>query len=231
MSSDRRIESSRANGAKSHGPVTEEGKQRAAANSLKHGLTAGTLVLSNEKNDEFLKILQGNEAEFTPQTEFEIHLVRELSAAQWRQYRCWAIETSKFDMQMDIMEAEVATRYKKIDEPVRIALAFDALTEKTSSFTTLIRYETNFRRQYHKALSTLLALRRERNRQEAPPAPVPDPIPEQPEPGPVSGQSPTAEPANSAILQNEPNPDFEHSPNPPAPPDNPPITTSNTPKL
>jgi len=222
MSSDRRIESSRANGAKSHGPVTEEGKQRAAANSLKHGLTADTLVLSNEKRDEFDRILLGNEAEFTPQTESEIHLVRELSAAQWRQYRCWAIETSKFDMQMDIMEGEVAKKFARIYEPVRQALAFDAMAEKIS-FRTLIRYETSFSRQYHKALSTLQAIRRERNKREAlptqPPA-TPDSIPEQQLPNDPPAPEPTAEPT-SPDLQNEPNPNFEHPENPPSNPSGP----------
>jgi len=210
MSSDRRIESSRANGAKSHGPVTDEGKQRAAANSLKHGLTAGTLVLSNEKLDEFDRILAANEAEFTPQTESQMHLVRELSAAQWRQYRCWAIETSKFDMQMDIMEDELAVKFRKIDEPVRQALAFDALAEKTS-FTVLIRYETNFRRQYHKALSALLAIRKERNKQ-APPAP--QAAPKQPEAQPKQDKE-------EAISQNEPSPTFEQPPTPSNHPQNP----------
>ena len=215
MSSQRRIDSSRANGAKYHGPVTPEGKQNSSSNSMQHGLTAKTLVLSNEIGEEFHRILCGNEAEFTPQTETETHLVRELSAAQWRQYRCWAIETSKFDMQMDIMEKEVAAKYKKIDEPVRIALAFDVLAEKTS-FTTLIRYETNFRRQYHKALSALLALRRERDKQSAAPAPEQNPIPEQAEPNAVSEQptQPTA-----PIMQNEPNPNSEQSPNTPTPPE------------
>ena len=210
MSSERRIESSRANGKKSHGPVTPEGKQRASSNSLKHGLTAETLVLSNEKRDEFDRILLGNEAEFTPETETETHLVRELSAAQWRQYRCWAIETTKFDTQMDIMEDDLAKKFKKIDEPSRIAFAFDALTEKPG-FNLLMRYENNCRRAYHKALSALQAIRRERSKQQLPAEQPVTSNPPEPEP--------TAEPATTQ-MRNEPNPSFEHPETDPSTPIN-----------
>jgi len=164
MSSLRKIESARANGAKCHGPITPEGKQRSSANSFKHGLTARTLVLSNEARESFDETVLDYVAELKPRTPSEMHLVREMISAQWRQYRCWAIETSTLDLQMDSQEQELAAKYEKLDEPTRLAIAFQTLAENRA-LATLNRYETGYRRSYHKALATLLALRRERQNQ------------------------------------------------------------------
>ena len=48
MSTDRRIRASRANGALSHGPKTQAGKQRCRLNAVKTGAFAKSIVLKNE---------------------------------------------------------------------------------------------------------------------------------------------------------------------------------------
>ncbi len=57
MRTERQIEASRANGAKSRGPVTPEGRRNSCGNALKHGLFADTIVLKGELEERFLELL------------------------------------------------------------------------------------------------------------------------------------------------------------------------------
>ena len=49
----RKVASNQANGSKSRGPITEEGKRRACMNALKHGLTSDLVVLPHEDANEY----------------------------------------------------------------------------------------------------------------------------------------------------------------------------------
>src|SRR5262252_1475748 len=93
MSSLRRIQSSRANGARSRGPVTPEGKRRVSQNALKHGLLAAQcVVLPHEPPDGFQATFADYLERFAPSDELELGMVEEMASAYWRLRRAWVIE-------------------------------------------------------------------------------------------------------------------------------------------
>ena len=97
MRSLRRIDSSRANGARSRGPITPEGKERASTNALRHGLLAKCLVLENESNECFDDLVTQHIRRFAPADGVEFAMIEEMVAANWRMRRAWAIENRLMD--------------------------------------------------------------------------------------------------------------------------------------
>ena len=84
---------SRANGARSRGPVTEAGKARAARNGTRHGLRGGPFaLLPGEDADEFAQLHAAVTADWSPRDAYERRWVRELVAALWRQERLRGLE-------------------------------------------------------------------------------------------------------------------------------------------
>jgi NADH-quinone oxidoreductase subunit C len=150
----KQIEAARRNGAKSRGPVTPEGKARSSQNARQHGFTSETLVLSNEDEERFHKLLDSYTGRFHPIDEVEADLVLELVANRWRMRRIWSLETAVLDYEMDAQEKEVEKKYASIDETTRLALAWMEQA-KSSSLGMIHRYETRFRRNYERALANL----------------------------------------------------------------------------
>src|SRR3954464_4751798 len=92
------IEAARRNGARSRGPVTEEGKARAPRNALKHGLTAlHHLVLEDEVPDALEALIAPVAEETGASSEIEARLARRLAIALWKGERAERIETALFD--------------------------------------------------------------------------------------------------------------------------------------
>ncbi len=94
-------EAARANGAKSRGPKTPEGKLASSRNALTHGLTARTVVLQNESAEDYESELRAYLDHFRPQGKPEIDLVHQLAAAQWRLARYVAVEAALLEQKMD----------------------------------------------------------------------------------------------------------------------------------
>jgi hypothetical protein len=162
-----RAEASRINGAKSHGPKTEDGRRAASLNAIKHGLTAETVVLPNESEEEYQADLHAYLQHFAPANKPEIDLVLQLASAQWRLARYTAVEMSLFDIQMEKSRKYIDKEWKNIDESRRVALAFQALSGAHSPLALLNRYQARLHHEYQRILKALLQLQAARRADQA----------------------------------------------------------------
>jgi len=162
MSSILKIQSARANGARSRGPVTPEGRARSSKNAAKHGLASAAIVLSSESQEEFDQLLEAYITQFNPQTVVEADLVEQLVAARWRMERVWRIETALLDLEIAEQQDAVDQKFERIDDVARTALAFRSLCDNSRALDLLSRYESQFRRAGERALDSLLRLQDQR---------------------------------------------------------------------
>jgi hypothetical protein len=152
MSSQRHIDSSRANGAKSRGAVTPAGKHNSSRNNLRHGLLAKSAVLEEERSEAFLELLADLTREHNAQTETQRTLVEHMAMARWRIARLWAIER-------ELLQSEIHKPEHNQQSPTaRVTRAFASLVERDGVFSLLNRYEARFDRQYARSLNLLIKL-------------------------------------------------------------------------
>lgn len=128
-----RSAAARANGSRSRGPVTPEGKARSAQNALKHGLRAASFGDSDPAAfDELLDaFVQG----LRPANQMEMELVAALAATRFRLRRVPEIE---------------ATLLKK---------GFEGAP---ASLSLLVRYESSLSRDFDRTLKQLQAIQKAR---------------------------------------------------------------------
>src|ERR1700688_1078747 len=120
MSSLLRIEASKANGAKSHGPVTPEGKlasasnselstgpvtpdgkARSAQNAIRHGILTGAIVLDTESSEQFAELLAQLHEELQPEPGIETRFVEVMAIADWRRMRLWCMEREELSREIE----------------------------------------------------------------------------------------------------------------------------------
>src|SRR3954470_1099616 len=110
------IEASRRHGARSKGPVTEEGKAKASRNALKHGLTATHhLVLEDEVSDALEALIATVAEETGAATEIEARLARRLAIALWKGERAERIETALFDAAPKLRPPQTGFQWEEAD--------------------------------------------------------------------------------------------------------------------
>src|SRR5882762_346628 len=154
-SSNRKIESSRINGAKSHGPNTDQCHHAVALNAVTHGLTAKTVVLQNESQEEYDVELLNYVDHFRPQGVLEQHLVRQLAAASWRLTRYAAVESGVFNEKMRQQSTWLDKERPNIQECERVAIAFASLADNDKSLALANRYQARLQHEYQRILKSL----------------------------------------------------------------------------
>ncbi len=160
MSSTLKSETARINGAKSHGPVTPEGKARSSANSRRHGLASASILMDGESAEDFQLLRADFINQFQPQTAVETDLVDVMAIARWRLRRLLAIEAHLFDLEILERKDQIKSRSKQkaMEQEDRLAFVFQRLGDEGNSLTLLLRYEGSLNRSYEKALKQLLQL-------------------------------------------------------------------------
>jgi hypothetical protein len=167
-SSSRKIASARSNGAKSRGPITADGKQSSALNALAHGLTAHTVVLFNESEDQYQAQLSDYLDTFRPGTKPEADLVHQLAATHWRLARYAGVESGLLENRMQDQEERLADHYDDLPENHRLAIAFESLSGAGSSLALLNRYQARLHHEYHRILKALLQMQSARDKVKLP---------------------------------------------------------------
>ena len=194
MSSQRQRDAAHRNGAKSHGPVTPEGKAISAANARKHGLLARAVVIAGESADQLAALSAQFHAEFRPRTQTETQHVETMILCRWRLHRVWEFESASLNQEIARLAAAVEAQAPR----VRAVQAFRNLSDQSRSLDLLNRYETKFARDFIRAHKALMELKAK---------PVPDWFDHQEHsvidlPGPLK-----AAPAETEFLPNEPDSD------------------------
>jgi len=181
MSSQRRIEASRANGAKSHGPTTAAGRSRCAMAAITHGLTAKRVVLAKESKEDFQALREMYFAHFQPRGNYESDLVEQLVAARWRLDRAWALETALLDVETARRQPKIEEEFESCDTETCTALAFRALCDESRGLSGIGRYESRYRRICDRITKWLEARRTTQKMSQGP-----IPINERPQPAPIA---------------------------------------------
>ena len=164
---DRKRQANKENAQESTGPRTEEGKARAAANSITHGLIAQSILMHDghlgEDADDFDQLLNDLMNDFDPQTRAESLLVERITAAYWRLRRAYTFETQAI---------RNANRSQKQTQLFQIALIEDesrndppAIPNKPD-LERLIRYEGIISRELNRAIIQLRSLQAARTLRE-----------------------------------------------------------------
>jgi hypothetical protein len=155
----KRLEANRRNAQLSTGPRTEEGKARSRRNSLKHGVLASALLITEgegaEDAVEFEELLCSLREDLNPVGAVEGMLVERMAVCCWRQKRALRCEAALVRRAYaDPLEFDVSDELASTRDHLSLPLG--------ENLDRILRYETTIQRQLTYAINPLERLQRAR---------------------------------------------------------------------
>jgi hypothetical protein len=157
-----RAKINRNNARNSTGPKGEKGKQIAAMNGFKHGLTGQRMILQPHEADAYRRIGAAFHAQYKPQSEIESQLVQHIVDCNMHLNRAAAIDSN-------LLNAGLAENIREDgnDDVTETVLAQTrAWVSQEDSFDKLSRYEGRISRQLFQYLHELEHVQNLRKSQE-----------------------------------------------------------------
>ena len=159
MTPERKTAIARANGAKSRGPKTPEGKAVSSMYALRHGLTASRPILPGESQESFEALLKDYMEEWEPDGPAEIDLVHRMVVSKWREQRAWTVETAALRSHMGPAKDDPS-----VPDPADcLTAAFTSYTGNSRFLDCFYRQENAVTRRFDRALDRLLDLQERRH--------------------------------------------------------------------
>jgi hypothetical protein len=189
--SEARRAAARADGAKSRGPRTPEGKKRSCRNALKHGLLAHNVTVSDTETEILETLEQAYTERFTPRDALEFHAVEELAYYKYQMRQTWMMQAATLHVQMVRDFQELAGEWDSIPPLERQAMAITSCLQDGPALLLLERYTRMYANLADRALNQIMKLRKERLLPDAPVDPLDEPEPKLPN-EPESDASPSA---------------------------------------
>jgi hypothetical protein len=164
-----RQQSSRANGAKSHGPITGEGKLASAANSalstgpvtpegkarsslnaIDHGLLAKSVILPEENDEAFLHHLQSLRNLYRPTDYEENFILEKMAVADWQRMRAWCLEMAviaRATRQQQMTSDDLTSEMHQQIPAMHTSIGMKNLADSSPYLELLRRYGTGYSRE------------------------------------------------------------------------------------
>jgi hypothetical protein len=154
MISQARIDASRANGKRSRGPKSEEGKRRSSQNSRRHGLRSNHLDAAAA--ERFAATLRTFTEQHRPENEIERNFVERMAFYHTRHAIAVEAETELINAEVR-SQPDHSPELARKDMPVRVFHALAALLKRDPTLDALHRYASQFDYRYHRAFASLNA--------------------------------------------------------------------------